>query len=172
MSLPFPNAPATHPARLPPTLPPSNQIPVPNTWQHYNPTPSQTMYEPPGPGYANRVEPYIIEGQFPTHQIPQAAAPMSNPNQIGFSAHGSQATNPAIQPYPYNPQQQHSEPITRNAQQVLSYEQSQRPMSAPAFPSENVSGEYPVLRSTPQTPHDMSQQQTSHTYNYSWGSQS
>ncbi|RJE25876.1 B-zip transcription factor [Aspergillus sclerotialis] len=172
MSLPFPNAPAAHSARVPSTLPPSNQIPVAPAWQPYNPTPPQTLYDSPGTGYANRVEPYILEGQFPAQQIPQAAAPMSTPNQIGFSAHGSQATNPAIQAYPYNPHQQHSEPIPRNTQQVLSYEQSQRPMSAPAFPSENVSGDYPVLRSTPQTPHHMSQQQTSHTYNYSWGSQS
>lgn len=171
ISLPFPSAPATHSARVPSTLAPSSQIPVAPAWQPYNPTPSQSLYDSSGTGYANRVEPYILEGQFPAQQIPQAAAPMSTPNQIGFSTHGSQATNPAIQAYPYNPPQQHSEPIPRNTQQVLSYEQSQRPMSAPAFPSENVSGEYPVLRSSPQTPHHMSQQQTSHTYNYSWGSQ-
>lgn len=180
LSSPFPAGVSARPSSaIPSTLPPSSQISLAPAWQPYNSARSNPLYEPPGAGYANRVEPYILQGQLPTHQMPPAAGPMSvAPNQVAYNFPGSsQPSNPAVQQFPPtyqpgNPHQGQGEMLPQNAQPVLSYGQSQRSMSVPPFPSESLSDGYTVLQGTPQSQHTVNEQPRAHTYNYSWGSQS
>lgn len=179
LTSPFPGTLAARPASaMPSTLPPSSQIPLAHAWQPYTSARSTSIYESPDAGYANRVEPCILDGQLPTHQMPQAAGPMPVTPQIAYNFHGGgQPTNPAVQQIPPtyqpgNPHQRHSEMLP-NTQPVLSYGHGQRSLSVPPFPSENVSDGYTVLQGTPQPQHTMGQQQPrTHAYNYSWDSQS
>lgn len=165
-------------SRGPPVISPSAQIPIAHDWQSYNPTRPSSIGESSNAEYPGRVEPYILESQFPAPQMAQAAGSMPvTPEQAGFSTQGNRyLPNPPGQsfPQPYqpgNPQPRHDEMLSWDTQQALSYAQGQRSMSVPAVPSERAPAGYTVVPSSQQPPPTMNEQQGGQPYNYPWVSQ-
>lgn len=131
------------------------------------------MCETSNPGLSNRLDSYILEGQFPQAT---SSLPVS-PSHIKFDVQDSRhQPNPGVQmmPQPYqtgNPPLRHEDMVSWNTQEAFSYVQGQRSMSVPPVPLERVSGGYAVVQGSQQASSDpVSEQQNTNNnpYNYRW----
>ncbi|KAF9884662.1 hypothetical protein FE257_001355 [Aspergillus nanangensis] len=158
-------------SRAPSTLSTSSQVSVTPDWPPYGSTRSSSICESTDTDYANRVEPYVVEGQL----RPPNPMPVAPPPHIGFSAGGGgPPADPSYQHYsqlytPAGPNQGHAEGIPHPQQQPMSFMQVPRSMSVPNVPPEREARAYPILQSQPhyQNPAGQ-QQQPRNEYTYDW----